>query len=128
MVPHFCKTIERWFFEASALRGIDFPGVRFEWKPPRKEILDLKNELPAIVAEIRAGLNTWPNALRERGVDPEEFAEEIKESNELWDRLGLVLDVDGRVMSRNGQFHSTGVTDGSEPNGGSGSGPDGNDG
>lgn len=108
LIPHFCKTVERWFLEAAFFRGIDLSGISFDWRPPRKEILDLKNELPAIIKEIRAGLNSWQNALRERGIDPLELAEDYKEDNELWDRLGLTLDVDGRNVTINGQLQSTG--------------------
>ena len=106
VIPQFCKKIERWFLEAAFLAGYDLRGVNFEWTPPKKEILDAKNELPAIVDEVRAGLNSWQNACRERGVDPVHLAREIKEDLELFDQFGFVLDVDPRRVTKQGQIQS----------------------
>lgn len=96
--------VGRWFNEAAAWQGIDLEGVTYEWTPPKKQILDLKNELPAIVAEVRAGLNSLQNALRERGYDAEEIMREMKEDQELMDSLGLVLDIDPRKVNKSGQL------------------------
>jgi lambda family phage portal protein len=106
LIPQFCKNIERWFLEAAALRGYDLTGVTFDWTPPKKEILDPAAEIPAIIAEIRAGLNSFQGACRERGIDPELLLRQIKEDIDLFDQYGLVLDIDPRRTTNSGQMQS----------------------
>lgn len=106
MIPQFCKKIERWFLEAAALRGYDLSGVTFDWTPPKKEILDPAAEIPAIIKEIRAGLNSFQGACRERGIDPETLLKQIKEDIDLFDSYGLVLDIDPRRTTNSGQMQS----------------------
>lgn len=108
IIPQFCKKIESWFLEAAALKGYDLEGVSFDWTPPKKEILDLKNELPAIVSEVRAGMNSLQGALRERGFDIQTVAKELKEDFELLDKYGLILDCDPRKLTKSGQIQSAG--------------------
>ncbi len=106
MIPLFCKKVERWFLEAAALRGYDLSGVTFDWTPPKKEILDPAAEIPAIIKEIRAGLNSFQGACRERGIDPETLLRQIKEDIDLFDQYGLVLDIDPRRTTNSGQMQS----------------------
>lgn len=106
LIPLFCKKIERWFIEAAALRGYDLSGVTFDWTPPKKEILDPAAEIPAIIKEIRAGLNSFQGACRERGIDPEALLRQIKEDIDLFDKYGLVLDIDPRRTTSSGQMQS----------------------
>ncbi|TQV85200.1 phage portal protein [Exilibacterium tricleocarpae] len=106
-IPHFCKTVERWFLAAAAFRGHDLAGVTFDWTPPKKEILDIKNEMPAIIQEVRAGGNSLSGSLRERGVsNPREMLQELAEDFEFLDELGLVLDSDPRRTTRSGQLQA----------------------
>lgn len=106
LIPQMCKTIERWFLEAAALNGFDLSGVTFDWTPPRKEILDPAAEIPAIIKEVRAGLNSFPSACRERGIDWKQLLTEWKEFSDELDRLGLVLDIDPRRTTNSGQMQS----------------------
>jgi lambda family phage portal protein len=106
LIPQFCKTIERWFLEAAALRGFDLSGVSFDWTPPRKEILDPAAEIPAIIKEVRAGLNSFPSACRERGIDWKQLLTEWKEFSDELDKLGLVLDIDPRRTTSSGQMQT----------------------
>jgi lambda family phage portal protein len=108
MIPQFCKTVERWFLEAAKLKGYDLSGVTFDWTPPKKEILDPAAEIPAIIKEIRAGLNSFQGACRERGIDPELLLRQIKEDIDLFDQYGLVLDIDPRRVTSSGQMQSVG--------------------
>lgn len=108
VIPKHCDRIGKWFNEAAALRGYDLDGVTWDWVPPRREILDPKNELPPIIQEVRSGLSSWQSACRERGIDPKKLAEEIKEDNELFDSYGFVLDTDPRRVTNNGQMHQQG--------------------
>lgn len=104
LIPLFCKNIEKWFLEAAALAGYDLSGVTFDWTPPKKEILDPSAEIPAIIKEIRSGLNSFQGACRERGIDPDLLLKQIKEDFDLFDKYGLVLDIDARKTTQSGQF------------------------
>lgn len=108
MIPKFCKTVEQWFLMAAELRGYDLSGVSFDWTPPKKEILDPAAEIPAIIKEIRAGLNSFQGACRERGIDHEALLKQIKEDIDLFDQYGLVLDIDPRRVNNSGQMQSVG--------------------
>lgn len=106
MIPKCCKAIEEWFLFAASLRGYDLTGVTFDWTPPKKEILDPAAEIPAIIKEIRAGLNSFQGACRERGIDHEVLLKQIKEDIDLFDEYGLVLDIDPRRTTNSGQMQS----------------------
>jgi lambda family phage portal protein len=106
IIPQGLKVIERWFLEAAAVNGYDLSGVTFDWTPPRKEILDPAAEIPAIIKEVRAGLNSFPAACRERGIDWKQLLAEWKEFSDELDRLGLVLDIDPRRTTNSGQMQS----------------------
>lgn len=103
LIPQMCKKIEKWFIETATLAGHDISGVTFDWTPPKKEILDIKNELPAIRDEVRAGLNSLQGALRERGLNINDVMRELKEDFALLDQLGLKLDIDPRHLTKSGQ-------------------------
>ena len=104
MQAQLLDKVGHWFIEAAGWVGIDLEGVTFEWTPPKKQILDLKNELPAIISEVRSGLNSLQNALRERGYDVEEILAEMKEDQDLIDQYGLILDIDARNTNKAGQL------------------------
>ena len=55
---------------------------------------------------IRTGIMSLPEAIRERGYDPDVLFEEIAASNKRLDALGLVLDSDARRMTQAGQFQT----------------------
>lgn len=61
-------------------------------------------DLNAQKGEVRAGFKSWSAAVAERGEDPDATAQEIAKDNKRFDDLGLVLDIDGRVMSSAGQL------------------------
>ncbi|VUD48462.1 hypothetical protein TDB9533_01238 [Thalassocella blandensis] len=106
LIPQQLKKVEQWWIEAALFVGHDIEGVTFDWTPPKKDILDLKNELPAIISEVRAGMNSLQGALRERGYDVETVLREISEDLKMMDELGLVLDIDPRKVTKSGQFQS----------------------
>ncbi|WP_086932204.1 phage portal protein [Agarilytica rhodophyticola] len=111
LITQQLKKISEWFIDAAYWSGLDIRGVKFEWTKPRKDVLDIKNELPAIVQTVRSGLNSLQGELRARGYDVEQVFNEIKEDAELADRLGIVLDTDPRLTNKSGQIQSKTVND-----------------
>lgn len=116
LIPQFCNPVVKWFIEAAELRGIRANGVRPMHTPPSREMIDPNAESNALVTQIRAGLKTLPEALRELGHDPEEKLAEIAETNAELDRLGLILDVDPRrVMKASGSLQPSSEPAPTEP-------------
>jgi capsid protein len=58
----------------------------------------------AIMRNVRAGIQTLFDAIRERGYDPAEFFAEVKEGNALLDALGIKIDSDPRYLTQAGQL------------------------
>ncbi|WAP69047.1 phage portal protein [Jiella pelagia] len=111
LIPQFCQGIWDWFVEALALtQGQSIvDGVTVQWTPPRREMINPKEEIAATVDAVRSGLQSLPEALRERGFDPDEVFREIAETNEKLDKLKLSLESDPRRLTRQGQAQVTDV-------------------
>lgn len=93
------------------------PGTAvIEWSPEAVPLQDPSREIPTAITAIRGGLTSLPAWLRENGQDPELAMQQIKESNDLLDRLGLVLDCDPRRVTNGGQFQVP-PNAGGQPNG-----------
>ncbi len=97
-IPRFCTRVTDWF---SLLAGLD--GLSSDWTPPARMMVDPARELKPVVESVRAGLTSLPEALRERGYNPEQVLREIAANNALLDQLGLVLDTDPRNTTQGGQ-------------------------
>jgi lambda family phage portal protein len=108
LIPRMCVPVWAWVMSAALLAGRLDPGDvgPADWTAPPMPMLDADKEIAAIVKRIRAGLISWPEAVRELGLDPDELLAEIAASNKKIDGLGLVLDCDPRVMSGQGQKHA----------------------
>ncbi len=104
LIPQGCERVWGWFMEAQALTPggvLEMAGA--EWVPPRRDMVNPREETDNVKDRLRLGLLTWPNALRELGItDPDAHADELAKANELFDKLGLVLDGDPRKVSNAG--------------------------
>ncbi len=98
-IPQFCGSVERWFLEAAEMLGHDVRGVSMRWTPPRTEMLDPANEVPANRDAVRSGQKTPSQVVREAGEDPDTFFEEFAQDLKRFDRLGLILDCDPRRVT-----------------------------
>lgn len=100
LIPHACDGIGAWFLEAAAIAlGQPTNEVRLDWTPPRREMVDPKSEIPAMVASIRGGLSSRSEELRKLGYEPEAMDQEIAEDNRRADALGNRFDSDGRYTT-----------------------------
>lgn len=104
LIPQLCERVWGWFMEAQALTpGGVMEKAGAEWVPPRRDMVNPKEETDNVKDRLRLGLLTWPDALRELGItDPDAHADELAKANELFDKLGLVLDGDPRKVSNAG--------------------------
>ncbi len=111
MVPQFLSPMFVWADQASQLAGTGPIGDTF-WTAPPLPMIEPDKEGLAIQRNIRTGIMTRSEALRERGYVPEEFDDEHEEDLANQDRRGFVFDSDARKMTQAGQLHKD--TEGAE--------------
>lgn len=100
LIPQMCERVGQWFLEAAELAGERIPeDVRFEWSPPRREMIDPSREVSPLRDAIRSGITSLPAVHREYGEHTARILAEIAATNEEIDKLGLVLDTDPRKVS-----------------------------
>jgi len=104
--PLFLDFVGQEFLRTAFLMGEDVSGAGFIWTNPKTEMIDPTKEVPAKVKEIRAGLTTLPEAIKERGGDPDQTLQEIEEFNKLLDEKGITLDSDPRQLNQSGSKHN----------------------
>jgi len=98
LIPQFCDPVWGWAMEVAGIFGLrDAPAAA--WTAPPLPMIDPSNEGLAYKRNIRAGIMTLPEAIRERGHNPEEMLAEYAAANKMLDDLGIVLDSDARKTS-----------------------------
>lgn len=104
MIDLFCDVVWRWFLESLSLTG-DTPvsGLVVEWTCPAVDMVDPEKETVANTKRVRSGFASWSDVVRESGRDPQRVANLIAADQERFDKLGIVLDVDARRVSAQGQ-------------------------
>ncbi len=102
-VPRMCEPIKDAFLRAAIASGALEPDdYAVEWGPPRMEMTDPTQEIPAIRDAMRVGALTWAQMCVEMGEDPEKQLAEIQEWNRKADQAGVILDCDPRRTSLSG--------------------------
>lgn len=102
IIPQLCDPVWAWFAETATIFGTNVGTA--EWSAPPLPIVDPVNEGLAFQRNVRAGMMSLSEALRERGYDPETVLEEMAEDNKRLDKLGLILDSDPRQATQAGQL------------------------
>jgi lambda family phage portal protein len=110
-IPGFCAGVWGWFSSSLQFMGITAEDVPATHIPPRRMMVNPKEEIAAIKEEIRNGLTSYGQAVTERGNDEDEQIESIAASNAKLDAAGVKLDCDPRFALPAG---SAGATNGSE--------------
>lgn len=106
LIPQFCDPVWAWAVEAMQVAGVTSEAVRAEWTAPGMPMIEPDKEGLAIMRNVRAGIQTLAEAIRERGYDPDEFLTEYAAFSKKLDALGIVLDSDPRHMTQAGQFQT----------------------
>lgn len=89
MIGQFCLGMERWFREGLALAGHRGLPFEMDWTPPRRILVDPTKEIPAMIEEIDAGLNSRQRTQRELGRDPDTIRQEREQDAEADKAAGL---------------------------------------
>jgi len=81
MVTQFCQKVYTWFEEGLQIMEGFRPSTKTDvtWTVPRREMIDPLKEGAAIIADIKAGLQSRQEALRQKGYDPDDVNAEIAE-------------------------------------------------
>jgi lambda family phage portal protein len=90
VVPQVCRPI--WQAFVSAYRIMDGsvdPRTPAVYTPPRFGLLDPAKEIPAMVAALEAGIESYPNLIAREGYDWREKIAEIKASEDEAKRIGI---------------------------------------
>lgn len=116
MIPQFLDPVWRWAMQAAELAGIATTENE-EWTAPPLPMVEPDKEGLAIIRNIRGGITTPSEALRERGFDPAVFWDEYGRDFADLDDRGIVLDSDARKMTQAGQAQFTPPTLSEPPDG-----------
>lgn len=97
------KAWRRVMLREAKLRGdTRLIDVRCELSMPVRPWVDPQKDITAKIMEIRAGLQSMPDALAERGLDWEQMLAETKTFIDSSDAAGLVFDTDPRKTNGSG--------------------------
>lgn len=106
LIPSLCRPVWTAFVSQAVLSGrlpIKAANAPATYTPPRFELVDPMKDTEAVKSQIRAGLMTWTEAVSEMGYDPETQVAEIQRINAMLSKAGIVLDIDPRLVTANGQ-------------------------
>jgi lambda family phage portal protein len=103
LIPQFCAPAWSWMVEALLLAGVDVDEAPADWTPPPAAMIDPDKEGAAVTKNVRAGVMTHDEMVREQGHDPDTFWKEYAAGLKRLDDLGIVLDSDARKTTGSGQ-------------------------
>ncbi len=101
LVPQFMDPAWSWMRQSAEIMGIKVPETT-KWNAPPLPMVDPDKEGLAIMRNVRAGIQTLPEAIRERGYNFDQFMAEYQEGVDKLDKLKIVLDSDPRRMTQQG--------------------------
>lgn len=105
MVPQLCDPVWNWAMQTMQIMGlVGDKRPAAQWSAPPMPMIEPDKEGLAIQRNVRTGIQTLSDAIRERGYDPAEFFAEIAADNATLDKLGIKLDSDPRHMTQAGQL------------------------
>lgn len=121
LIPQFCSGAWAWAMEAAYIAGaVPDPETPAEWTPPALPMLEPDKEGLAYMRNVRAGLMTHDEMVREMGNDPETFWDEYGEGVKRLRELGIILDSDASMTTQQGGPREMGAkTAAPKPAGGS---------
>lgn len=97
LIPMMCNRVWKWFTQAAFLSGlIPNKDIGVIWTPPRREMIDPVKETQALVKQVRAGLLSWQDAVRQLGYSPEEILAQLIADAKAFDEAKLMPEVDPR--------------------------------
>ncbi|MBF0463226.1 MAG: phage portal protein [Magnetococcales bacterium] len=105
LIPQLCQPIWNRFLATVQAAGLfgNIP-IRLQWTPPRFEAVDPQKDIMAEILSVRAGLMSPQTAISRQGYDPDVVMAEFNEMYQIWDLYKIIVDIDARKTTRNGQL------------------------
>lgn len=91
VIPLLCDRVWRWFGELAVAVGALQAIPPTSWTVPPIPMLEPSKEGPALSALVSGGFLTWPEAITERGRDPEAQLAEIVEWAQKFAAAGITV-------------------------------------
>lgn len=106
-VPMVCDAIYRKFIDIAYISGaVRQQNYDVTWTTPKWPWVDPVKDVQGIKEEIRGGLTSLSEGIRQRGYDPDEVFAEMAEDQKKLEALGLVVDSNAKV-AMSGQGNSS---------------------
>lgn len=100
-IPKPMRIIKGWFLDAAWSAGtIRTKNYAFTWTPPAWPYVNPVDDIKAIKEEIRGGLQSLSEKIRERGYDPEVVFDEMQKERQTLAQKGLVVDTDAATPAK----------------------------
>lgn len=94
-IPQVMRPIRDWFLDAGWTQGtLRSPSYSFIWTPPAWPYVNPVDDIKANKEEIRGGLQSLSEKIRQRGYDPVEVFKELASDRETLAKLGIKVDTD----------------------------------
>lgn len=117
-IPTCEEPIWQRFIDYGVLAGALPAGCPYgvEWSTPRWQSVNPLQDYQATLGMVRAGFQSWEDAVAELGYDAEDQIEAIAAFNTLVDKHGIILDTDPRKVGFRGNLQAAAQTDAQEGN------------
>jgi hypothetical protein len=100
-IPNPMRRVKDWFLEAAYAGGaIRSPRYAFTWTPPAWPYVNPEQDIKAIKEEVKGGLQSLSEKIRERGYDPDAVFAEIKAERAKLKEDGTVVDTDAAQAAK----------------------------
>lgn len=103
LIDQFLAPVGRLFLQSLALDmpqfHQEFLAAKIVWVPPARILVDPSREIPPMIEECRAGLNSRQRATAALGRDPDQILEEQIEDKNAADEANLIFASDGRYAA-----------------------------
>lgn len=99
-IPNPMRGIQGWFLDAAWTAGsIRSPNYKFHWTPPAWPYVNPAEDIEAARDEVRAGMASLSEKIRERGFDPEVVFAEIEQERKDLAAKNIVVDSNAAVST-----------------------------
>jgi len=96
IVPTLCETVWEHFCNAAVMKGIVAKKITAEWTPPKRQMLDPVKEAQGLSLQIRIGIISRAEAIRQHGYDPDVVLAEMIAEQKEQDANGMMLECDAK--------------------------------
>ena len=94
-IPQVMRPIRDWFLDAGFTQGsLRSPNYGFVWTPPAWPYVNPVDDIKASKEEIKGGLQSLSEKIRQRGYDPEEVFAEMASDRKVLEKFGIKVDTD----------------------------------